>query len=365
MKARAINLLANAAVFASLVFIPNLANDIGATSTQIGLIVGGYAAANLFSYWLFGRASDVLGRRRVLQFGLFISVLSLAFQVFAERSPLVLGIIRILVGLSVGSFPAAIIAYAYEEGDKMGKFSSFGALGWGIGVFLAGLFTVFWGKFLVSSALMAMAFAISLTIKKDISKRMKVPLVPLELLKKNLKVYLVILIRHTGASMIWVFFPIYLEVLGASHFLIGITYAVNALGQFIFMPFADRFKSGKLIVAGLVASVLTFASFAIVTDPYQIIPTQIVLALSWSLTYVGGLKDVTESNVERGTASGLLWAAIAGASIIGPLLGGFAADLFGYRYTILLAAAISFLGILVYYGFGLFSPGEKGNIAVS
>ena len=358
MKARTIHLLSNAGMFASLAFIPNIANDLGASSTQIGFIVALYSFTFLLSSWVFGRAADIFGRRRIIQFGLLAASVAILLQMFAW-SPFTLGLSRALAGFALGSFPAAVIAYAYEEGDRMGRFSSFAALGWGVGVLSAGIFTAASGKFLASSILVFVAFLVSLAITRDVTIPHKVPVFPVSVIRKNLRIYSAILIRHTGASMIWMFFPLYMESLGASHLLVGIVYAVNASGQFVIMPIADRYRAHPLILAGLISSFLTFLTFAIAQNPYQLIPTQLALAMSWSLTYVGCLKYITKNNVERATASGMLGAAVSAAAIVGPLLAGISVHFVGYRWTIVIAAFVASIALLQYLATGWLAKRDK------
>ena len=170
MKQNIIQLLYRAAFSASYIFIPILAEELGASKSQVGIIRTIYGLAVFSSSYLFGRASDLYGRKFFLHLGLGVSSLSFFLQVLTDPSfvapfwadPWLLAFARGLVGFSIGIFPPALIAYVYESGDLLGRFNSFGALGWAIGNFAAGLIAMYWGAFVLSSACLLLAFFVSL-----------------------------------------------------------------------------------------------------------------------------------------------------------------------------------------------------------
>lgn len=53
--------------------------------------------------------------------------------------PWTLLVSRSLLGFCVGMYPAALLAYAKTADSLMGKFSSWGSLGWALGNGLAGV----------------------------------------------------------------------------------------------------------------------------------------------------------------------------------------------------------------------------------
>ena len=150
----------------------------------------------------------------------------------------------------------------------------------------------------------------------------KVPFFPVAIIKHNFPVYLSIMFRHTGANMIWVVYPLFLFDLGASPLFIGVIYGINAVAQYIFMRFIDRFQTYHLVMAGFLFSILTFPSYTLATSPEKIIPMQVSIAAAWSCLYVGSIKYLMERNDEKGTASGLLQSSLSVSAIIGALVGG-------------------------------------------
>jgi MFS family permease len=355
VKPTTIQFLSNAGVFASIFFIPVFARDIGVNEFQLGVVVALFSVATLVSNYVFGRWADVHGRRRILQIGLLLSALASITPILAYNA-VTLAATRILVGLAVGMFPSAMYAYVYDSQRKIGKFTSFGALGWGVGSALAGYLAVFWEVFLLSSIFLFAAFLIALFLTPIPEVKLKVPFFPRKVIKRNLSVYMAVLVRHTGAHAIWVIFPLFLLDLGMDLFAVGILYVVNTGTQFVVMQVTDRFDSTKLVTFGLLVSAITFMTFTFASNFNEMFPTQIILGVSWATLYVGSLKFVMERNVERATSTGLLNSVMSICAIIGPLIGGSVvaialslgvAQLDAYRWTMYVAAVmatISFFG---------------------
>ncbi len=353
MKAAMINMMSNAAWFSSLFLIPLFAQDLGASEVQIGLIVAAYGTASLMSSYIFGRLADIHGRRLFLRFGLIFSAFAALLQMLSH-DPITLLLTRSLMGFSAGMFPAALMAYAYESKWKMGKFMAYGSLGWGLGTIVAGILATivviknpYMAPFLLSAILLFFSFLISMKMPKVQDHKIKVPLFPKKVIKKNLPIYLTVLIRHMGACTIWVIFPIYVMELGGSFFWIGVIYAINSLTQFLVMR-KLKAKSKTLIVWGLILSMITFASFTLCQNIWQLLPTQVLLGTAWAFLYVGSIKFIMSRNKERATATGLLNSVMNISSIGGALIGGVVAGLLGYHATMYLAAAASLVALIIF-----------------
>ena len=352
MKPNVIQLLFNVAFSASYLFIPNLAKELGASNTQVGIIGAVYGLAVFGSSYLFGRASDVYGRKFFLHLGLGVSALTFCLQILTDpyfiapfwADPWLLALARGLAGFSIGIFPAALTAYVYESGNPLGRFSSFGALGWAIGNFAAGLIAMFWGAFVLSSACLLLAFLISFTIPAVSSSRLSVPFFPKSVIKKNWRLYLSYFMRHTGANCIWIIYPLYIMSLGGDKFWVGVIYTVNTASQFFVMRFVDRFRSVTLVNAGLILSSITFFTFTLAQNFYQLLPIQVLLACSWSCLYVGSLLYLMKHNIEKATCTGMLSSVINLAVVFGALIGGGVSQILGFKATMYVAAALTAIG---------------------
>jgi MFS family permease len=364
------------AIAASWVFVPLFAMELGASDWQVGLIVGAWGTARFLSTFMFGRLADIYGRRFILWLGLAAATLMFFLQGFAS-SPFMLGLLRGAAGFTTGIFPAAIYAYVHDTGHRVGKYTAYESLGWGIGSLIAAItsvywiafffivnFSVYWGVFSLSSIVLFMALLISLKIPKVRTRSVMVPRFPLKVIKKNGNIYLAYLLRHTAAMSIWTIFPLYLYELGASLFWIAMMMVVNAGTQFFIMHFLDRFKSISLIAVGILVASVTFFSFALATDYYQILALHLFIAISWSSMYVGSLNHLLENNEEKATATGMLNSALSLAGIIGPLLGGFTAHLFGYQTVLYNASALALISFFLFVALSrnsIFSQRGRGS----
>ena len=368
MKAQAIQLLSNMGIFGPVIIVPVILQDqFGASKDLIGLIAGGVAGMGFISSYLFGRASDMYGRRLILVLGLLLS----GFATLLQLTSLLVGgivffsLVRLLIGFCAGVFPAALLAYAYgTRSGQMGKFSAYGALGWGIGNLVVGMYGVFYeGAYMFSAAVLFLSFAIALTLPYSKEVKMHVPLFPASLIRKNASVYTAMLIRRTGASMIWVTYPLFLASIGADNQWIGVIYGVNAFGQFLFMMLLDRYDPAVLVAVGLVSSGLTFFTFTLVGSFWQILPSQLLLAFSWSCLYVGSLRYVMDRNEEKATVTGLLASTTSISGIIGPVFGGVAATAFGFKGTIAIASVMAMIA-LAFFLYELNKSGELYRLGV-
>ena len=345
MRPRDVNFLTNAAASASGLFIPLYAFSLRATPEQIGFIVAAYNAMVFFASIVFGRAADVRGARKILRAGLLLSAIAALTQPLAF-DPLTLVASRAFLGFCIGIYPAALLAYAKTADKLMGKFASYGSLGWALGNLAAGLASVafpgvFWQVFALSSSTWFLAFLFSLSGTLQETGRLRVPLRPGAVIRRNIPVYAMMLIRHTGANMVWTIFPLFLkESRGLDELQIGILYAFNPFVQFAVMQRIDKYRSGRLIAQGLAGSTLTFVLFLVAPDFWSLLAVQVLLGFSWATLYVGSLKLIIETNEEIGTAAGLFNGVMSFSSIVGPVLGGFLAAT-GYATPMIAAAILS------------------------
>jgi MFS family permease len=336
---------------ASRIFLPLYARDLGASNFDIGLIGASYGVAYFISSFIFGRQSDMKGRLRFIRVGLALSAVVYTFQVFAP-SPMILLGIRGLIGLCLGIVSAALMAYVYENGERVGNFVAFGSLGWLLGSLIAAALRSYETLFISSAVATAFAFLVSLTLHEERANRIRVAVIPLNVIWANRKVYFPFLLRHTGANIIWIIFPLFLASIGASKLWIAIIWGINVGGQFIAMQFIDRFNAAKMFTIGLILSILSFVSYGVASHYLQLIPVQIILAISFSCLFIGALNFLLRNNVERGTAVGLLYSTSYLSAAIGPFLGGTISEVWGFKTVMYVASALGFAGLIASRGVG-------------
>jgi len=346
-----VSFLFNFSMEASRIFLPLYARDLGASNFDIGLIGASYGVAYFISSFIFGRQSDMKGRLRFIRVGLALSAVVYTFQVFAP-SPMILLGIRGLIGLCLGIVSAALMAYVYENGERVGNFVAFGSLGWLLGSLIAAALRSYETLFISSAVATAFAFLVSLTLHEERANRIRVAVIPLNVIWANRKVYFPFLLRHTGANIIWIIFPLFLASIGASKLWIAIIWGINVGGQFIAMQFIDRFNAAKMFTIGLILSILSFVSYGVASHYLQLIPVQIILAISFSCLFIGALNFLLRNNVERGTAVGLLYSTSYLSAAIGPFLGGTISEVWGFKTVMYVASALGFAGLIASRGVG-------------
>ncbi len=268
-------------------------------------------------------------------------------QIFAH-DPFSLAITRGLAGFSVGMYPAALIAYVHYQKRSIGKFSSFGALGWMAGFLLAGLIGNIIYLFALSSLFYCFALFSALRMEDIEKPKIHVSYFSIDTFTRNIGTYLSFFVRHSGAVAVWTIFPLYLISLGANKFWIGTIYAINPAVQFLIMRRLDGFNNERLIVWGHLLSAFAFASYAIVQNYFLVIPGMIVVASSWSFLYVGSNQLLVERNIDKATAAGLLNSMIGGAGVVGALMGGILSQIYGFEAVFIGASGISILSFAIF-----------------
>ena len=360
-----IQFLSNSALFASALFIPILAGELSASDFQVGLIVGAYAFALFISNYVFGRYSDIHGKKLFLQLGLVLSGIACLIQILGTDVYSLVSA-RIIVGFCAGIFPSALLAKAYlVKEEHIGKFTSFGSFGWSFGILIAGILSIYWKIFLFSSIMFFVAFLFSNLVSFKNEEKICVPLFPKNIIKRGAPAYIAMLVRHTGAMSLWTIFQLYLfEDLGGSLLSIAILYSLNPLGQFFVMQVIDKYQSTKLITAGLLISIVSFAGMAMVTEFWQMVIPWVVLSLAWGFLYVGSIKFVMERNIEKATCTGILNSTLNMSAILGAVIGGLVAFYFGRQANILLAAFLSAIALILFL-FLMRTTNTKNNKHIS
>ncbi|NHM26435.1 MFS transporter [Desulfofundulus sp. TPOSR] len=355
-----VNFLLNFAVQGSLIFIPLLGAQLGARDWQIGLVGASYGAAFLFSSLFCGWKSDSLGRLLFVRLGLAASGMAFAAQLLVQNL-FVLIVVRSAVGLSLGIATAALIAYAFESGADMGKYSSYGSLGWIFGALGAALLKEFHLLFITSSICCLVALVLSLAFKESAVKKSKInPKIRL-VVRRNFRLYLAVFLRHLGATAVWIILPLYFSLLGIDRFWIGLLWGTNFAVQFVVMRFLERFDENKVFAFGQLLSIGVFTAYAFITARPALFAVQALLGVAWSCLYVGALIIVLRSGEERGTASGIFQSTLNLCGAVGPFLGGLIAEIWGYHGVMLFAAGLGVAGLLVAVPAAREAPGHSAR----
>jgi len=341
-----VNFCLSFAAMGSFIFIPLLGTQLGASDFEVGLLGTAHGVAFLVSSLFSGWKSDHLGRLFFVRWGLLISSAAFAAQLLAH-SVIVLMIVRAIVGFSLGIATGATITYAFESGANMGKYSSYGSLGWIFGAlaaaFVGDIQLLFWISFLVC----LLAFFLSLAFQKVSTVTFSQPPNLWNVMRRDYRVYLAVFLRHLGASAVWIIFPLYLVSMGLDNFWIGLLWGINFGVQFVVMRQLERFSEFKTFFYGQLLSVLVFVAYAFITGRYYLIIVQAFMGVAWSCLYVGALLIVLRSGKERGTAGGIFQSTLNLCNAVGPIIGGLIAQRWGYQAVMFFAAALCVGGMFV------------------
>ena len=342
------------------IFIPLIVFELSGTTEWVGIITFLSATATLVSLFIFGRLADKFGLKKFIHTGLLLSAITVLFQILALPSFLnnlyILIFTRTLFSFCIGIFPPALTAYAYEKSHRIGHFAGMASLGFGIGSLVAGYITNDMMIFILGSVIYLCSLFLSCQIVFPFRVKLKIPWFPKRLIKENIHIYLPILLRHTGATAIWTFYVVYLALFGLSKFEIGILYLLNAGLQYFIMAALDDFDNRKLLSGGLLLSAFVFFAFTFGKTFIHFMPMQILLAFSFSLLYVGSLKELVEKNVEHATVSGLLSSTMYLSYILGSTIGTLISSvayaqtnnlILSYQYVMYFAAIMTLAGFVI------------------
>ncbi|MFH1055929.1 MAG: MFS transporter [Candidatus Altiarchaeota archaeon] len=348
MKANILFFLSTTATSMSIIFIPVIAQEMGASNLMIGAIVSIYGLMSLMSMYLFGWVSDKKGRVALIRAGMMLSCLTFILQAYANSEGS-LFLARALCGFAIGVFYSSLIMYGVESGKKLGKFTSYESLGWGLGNLIAGIIAVYFRIFLLSSLFFFISFLLALRLPAVKHNVVKGPLIPFGIVRRNLNIYLPMLLRDIGAFCTWTFFPLYLIWLGADNLWIGILYFINTGGQFVLKQYVDRYDINRLFTWGLALSALGFYSYTLPENYLQVIPVQVLIAIAWTTLSVGAMGILTKANDEKATVIGLFSSTRGLAQIIAPLIGGIVMEYYGFNELMMFSGTITLFGLLVHF----------------
>jgi MFS family permease len=326
-------------------FLSLFAKNLGASSLQIGIVGGVQGAAYLLTSILFGRLSDMKGRLPFIRLGLGLATACYALHILVN-SPVTLILVRTMLGFCIAMSDAALMAYNFESSGKTGRFVSLAALGWLTGGFITIFYQDYHGLFVLSCIACSVAFAVSWTLAKEQHRHTVRPAIT-RMIWRNARIYVPFLLRNVGANMVWVVLPLFMVSLGASLSWVAILQCINTATQFFVMMLVDRIKPSFLFVTGMLMSGLVFVGYAIARNYLQIIPFQVVLAVSWSGIYVGALLTLFKNSEERATSVAILLSTGSLSQAIGPFLGGAVLQWWGYQPLMWVATAFCLAGTAI------------------
>ena len=356
-----------AAVFVSgtgigslLPILPLFLRERGASYSFVGLIVGAALAAQAVGQWPAGWLAERIGRKEMMVVGLLVAAAaSLMFLLPLSIEWLVA--VRFLQGLGfAAAAPAEIAAVAdvvppEELGRAYGWVSAARQSGIIVGPALGGGLAVFgrWTVFAVTgSALATAALVAALTLPRSVRRpRAEVSIARVFMHSTRVGVAMRAVVTMTiGLGLLIgiydVIWSLYMRQIGASDFVIGLSFTFFALPLVAVTPFAgrasDRWDRRWLAFTSVAVGSLMAVIYPFVNIIPVVIGVGVVEASFWAFTEPAMNSFLMEAVQDRrGEAQGVVGTAQSGSMAVGSLIGGSLFAL-GLGVPFFVAAAVGF-----------------------
>ena len=355
--------------------LPVYAHDLGAGAFQIGLIFGAFSLSRTLFVPLFGRLSDIKGKKPFLSLGLFLyTLLSLGF-VFSDH---VAELTALRLGQGFASAMILPVAQAYvgvitpkdREGLTMGLFNVALFAGLSVGPLLGGLVEDAFG---IRVSFLSMAF---LTLTGFLLCRILLPAeepsseprspkagrgAPYLRILRQPSVFSLFAFRlgfTTAIGTVWAFLPLMASTrFGLTSAEIGVIVMLNVLiSGALQTPMgyvADRFNKTFLIIAGGVLAAAAMLSFHWASSFLDLCLANAVLGVAGGVSFPAVMALGVIAGREKGgmgTVMGLLAMAHSLGMLSGPLLAGALLDLSSFGAVFVAGSAVLVTGTALFLG---------------
>jgi DHA1 family tetracycline resistance protein-like MFS transporter len=166
-------------------------------------------------------------------------------------------------------------------------------------------------------------------------------------------IILVVFIDLLGFSLILPLLPYYAETFKANNFVTGLLVASYAAAQLVGAPvlgrLSDRYGRRPVLIASIFGTFIGFLMLGFARTLVMLFAARILDGLSGGNISIAQayITDVTDAK-DRSKGLGMIGAAFGLGFIIGPVTGGFLSQ-WGYAVPALVAAALSFINLILIY----------------
>ena len=337
--------------------LPYYQKTYGLTQTDIGILFGCYAAALLLGTIPIGKLGDIVGRRKMMLWGLFGLWGTTFLFAFANSFPLLV-FARVLQGLSATATWTSGMALvadhwpAKHRGKAMSTCFAFANLGVLLGPPTSGYLSENWSvrmPFFAAAVLALVDAVLRVCLLQDKPKE-NVAIIPIRTLLKNRNICLYVGVMAMGSGL-WAVLesvlPTHFDLRHWSPSDIGLCFAFAALAHTLTSPLAgamaDKFSRKKMIVAGLLFTTVLLPAPAFTNDALPTFAAMVGLGLVSTLV-ASPVSPAVTSEVDSigagaggySSAFGMINLAYAGGMMLGPLLGGIGVDWIGIESCLVL-----------------------------
>lgn len=367
--------------------LPRFADDLGAQTWLVGLILGASTITGIFIKFPAGTLSDILGRRRMLLLGgLFFAFPPFLYPLVSDAYGLLA--LRFIHGLATAVFSpvaAAAVADLFQErrGERLGWFASSNELGSAFGPLLGGALLASFGTagltkyhftYLVAGALgvATLIFLLALPIRDKPPEReqgaqasratqFKQGMLEVATNRAIVLASSVEAALFLGVGALTGFLPLYgKRVLGLGDIQLGLLIWMPLVMAMAGKPLTGRIsdKRGRkpVILAGLALCIIVLPLVAFTRSFWGLLLEGAVFGVGMSIVTPSTTALVADLCTSRryGAAMGVFGTIWDIGEALGPLLAGILIGLFGglaaahaYRETfVLIAAVLGVAGLL-------------------
>lgn len=166
-------------------------------------------------------------------------------------------------------------------------------------------------------------------------------------------IYLSIFPLMVCSGIVYSILALYIKDLGASTSQIGLIFTFGSLSGVIAAPifgkFSDKIGRKPILVTSMAIFFVVFILYSLAKTFLEIFPIQVLEGVGWSAlgaTTSALIADTVPSGM-RGTAMGMYTMIWYLGWVIGPALGGWLAEVLGFKNTFLICSILIIFGFLM------------------
>jgi MFS family permease len=360
--------------------LPVYAEMMGAGGFAIGVIYGLFSLSRSVVMPVYGRLSDLKGRKVFIITGLSAYCL-LSFAYVMADTIVLLGLVRLLHGFASAAIIPIVMAYVGDisppgqEGKIMGLYTTALLLGFGSGPVIGGFVKDLLGinqAFYIMGGFVFAGLLMVIFMVEEPARRGKVPeKYPFREIFTNRKLKALFVFRLSnavGRSAIFAFLPIFghslFQLSGTSiGFLLSFVVIIASIFQTPFGILADRTsRAGLVIIGGILnAGCLVTIGFCRSFLSLGIIIGLIGLSGAIALPALTALAVDEGRDVGMGSVMGVFNFAMSLGQSFGPFVAGYMMDISSIKGPFYFAGTVAFLGTLFFSYHTIFLKKEVAN----